>query len=790
MATHAPKENHARTASYKHMWARYVAKSTTRYDQKGTIDLAKKVQEKTGKIPDTKGIKENASIGELWNKTKKLTGEGFVPKEQGKIDVGIVGAGVAGLFTALLFDWLNEHPDLEGKGLKITYEILEAAGEERLGGRLYTHHFTDKVHDYYDVGAMRFPNNSVMRRTFQLFNYIGITREFMDPKEPHLIPYYLKDIEGKCPSYFNDVHKVGNVWTDTADDPYEINIGLPANGKIPPHLLKRDPNKLVSEALAVFIDKIRTQFEEVRGEDDENNGELATELWQRLMKADHMSVRQFLGSGQKKDEVHTQGKTREPVKTQEIKDEVPLGPGYNYNTIEWLETATYGTGWYDQALTECVLEELDFQTDDSEPGNEDTQYWWCVDGGAQEIAKKMAKKAKQPVQYHTRAEAIKANMPKRKDPKTNPNDYIPITLRTATTDPETNKTTEKDREYFAIFNSTTLASLQRMDLQDAGLLWGTKQAIRALGYGASAKVGMKFKTAWWQTGDFGIIKGGVSRTDLPLRVCVYPSYNIKENEKNFNVNNPAVLVCSYTWGQDAQRIGSLCSPDTPKNEEELKKTMLHDLALLHANEKWPYEKLLAHLKDQYVEHHSWDWYRDPNMSGAFAYFGPGQFSNMWQEIIKPNSFGQLYLVGEASSSHHAWIVGALESVVRAVYIMFQGLRRQHPKFEAYDIVLRLLSTAPTDPGEEWDKVNNENPQAPMKKDGALPKGLPFHPLPEEMPTYQYGAEKDTRLTLDPSVEADPKAEEELPWAVAVALLSLIESVLQALIDELDAPGPR
>ncbi|KAJ3536054.1 hypothetical protein NM208_g6884 [Fusarium decemcellulare] len=755
MTTTAPSESHARTASYKHMWARYVAKSTMDYDLKGAVDLAKKVQEKTDKIPDSKVIEGGESIGELWNKTKKLTGEGFVPKERGKIDVGIVGAGVAGLFTALLFDWLNEHPDLKGKGLDITYEILEAAGEDRLGGRLYTHHFTDKEHDYYDVGAMRFPNNSIMRRTFQLFKYIGITQ---DSEGAHLIPYYLKDVKGTCPSYFNDVSKVGNVWTDKADDPYEINIGLPANGKIPP---PKDPNKLVSEALAVFIDEIRTQFQKVVDEDDENRGKKATAL------------------GQKKDEVHTQ----------EIKDDVPLGPGYNYNTIEWLETATYGTGWYDQALTECVLEELDFQTDDSEPGNEDTQYWWCVDGGAQEVAKKMAKMAKQPVQYHTRAEAIKANMLKRKDPKTDPNAYMPITLRTATTDPKTNKTTEKNREYFAIFNSTTLASLQRMDLQDAGLLWGTKQAIRALGYGASAKVGMKFKTAWWQKAPFNITQGGVSRTDLPLRVCVYPSYNIEKNEGNkFDANKPAVLLCSYTWGQDAQRIGSLCSPDTPKNEEELKKVMLHDLALLHANKECPYEELLKILKDQYVEHHSWDWYRDPNMSGAFAYFGPGQFSNMWQEIIKPNSFGQLYLVGEASSSHHAWIVGALESVVRAVYIMFQGLLRQDPDCDAYKIVLRLLSTAPTDPGEKWDKVNNENPQAPMKKNGALPEGLPFHPLPEEMPTYQYRAKKDTNLTLDPSDEAG--GDSELTYGAAVALLSLIESYLQALSAEVDKPAPR
>src|SRR6478609_7412531 len=102
-------------------------------------------------------------------------------------------------------------------------------------------------------------------------------------------------------------------------------------------------------------------------------------------------------------------------------------------------------------------------------------------------------------------------------------------IKTIRTDPKTKKVETKDRKYFAISYSTTLGALQRMELSDAGLSWGTKQTNRALGYGASAKVGMKFRTAWWQTEPFNIDKGGISRTDLPLRVCVYPSYNIKPN---------------------------------------------------------------------------------------------------------------------------------------------------------------------------------------------------------------------------------------------------------------------
>ncbi|RGP71959.1 hypothetical protein FSPOR_3074 [Fusarium sporotrichioides] len=771
MSSDQPFEAHQSTKSYKHMWARGVAQATMDYDLKGAIDLVKE------SVPD---ISAGISIGELSEKTKELTGEGYIPKEKGKIDVGIVGAGVAGLFAALLFDWLNDHPDLQGKGLKINYDILEAAGAQRLGGRLYTHHFSDEEHDYYDVGAMRFPNNTIMRRTFQLFKYIGITQE----SKPGLIPYYLGDKLDVCPSYFNDISKRGNIWDEKyhPNDPYKINRGLPANGKIPKHLLKSNPSSLVGAALGVFMDQVRKAFDEaikerdkegekpqVKNKDDMTKSQA---LWKLLMKADHMSVRQFLGSGQEKEREYRDAHPDE-------KFDFPLGPGYNFNTIEWLETATYGTGWYDQSLTECVLEELDFHTDDMDnnPATKDIQYWWCIDGGAQEIAKRMAAKAKKRVEFNTRVQSIDAQVPLRRERR--PDEYTGMKIKTTRTDPKTNKVENKEREYFAIFNSTTLAALQRMELRDAGLSWGTKQAIRALGYGASSKVGMKFRTAWWQKEPFNIKQGGVSRTDLPLRVCVYPSYNIKDNEGDkWDPEKPAVLLCSYTWGQDAQRIGSLCSRDTPNNEEELKRLMIHDLARLHARKEYPFKKLVKLLEEQYIDHHGYDWYRDQHMSGAFAYFGPGQFSNMWQEIIKPNSFGQLYLVGEAASSHHAWIVGALESVVRAVYVMFQGLQNGNKEFEPYRIVLDLLRQAPTDKDEEWDE--KEDILEPLKRGGAMPKGLPFHPLPEEMPTTQ----KDTAnkpLTDFPDAEAGK--EFEMSYGAALAVLSVIESFFELGMDK-------
>ena len=139
--------------------------------------------------------------------------------------------------------------------------------------------------------------------------------------------------------------------------------------------------------------------------------------------------------------------------------------------------------------------------------------------------------------------------------------------------------------------------------------WATKQAVRALGYGASCKVAIYFKTPWWQLDPYRINKGGVARTDLPLRVCVYPSYNIEDKlNPGWNPEKPAVLLCSYTWGQDAQRIGSLISRKSPIGENQLKSVLLHNLALLHTESEDEYKGLLDRLKNvEYKTHHAYEY---------------------------------------------------------------------------------------------------------------------------------------------------------------------------------------
>ena len=55
------------------------------------------------------------------------------------LPVGIIGAGMAGLYTAMIFESLG-----------IKYQIVDANFEHRVGGRLFTYRFPNGGHyDYF-----------------------------------------------------------------------------------------------------------------------------------------------------------------------------------------------------------------------------------------------------------------------------------------------------------------------------------------------------------------------------------------------------------------------------------------------------------------------------------------------------------------------------------------------------------------------------------------------------------------------------------------------------------------
>lgn len=240
--------------AFKYQWSRYISRELY---YEGVARVERKCFGENA--PEHATLQKRIAV--ISGAVKEKRDIGLTPPRHGHFKVGIVGAGAAGLFTALALDWINDTiRRYKGAGkLKIEYEILEAASKDRFGGRLFTHHFSkDGTHDYYDVGAMRFPDNEVMsryarrikiyhfqqnqltqKRSFRLFDYLDIKKGALGERTnvkdwPVLIPYYLSDEDKVCPSYFNNIQKTGSPWNNKLDiDPFELNEGVAVDKRIP-----------------------------------------------------------------------------------------------------------------------------------------------------------------------------------------------------------------------------------------------------------------------------------------------------------------------------------------------------------------------------------------------------------------------------------------------------------------------------------------------------------------------------------------------------------------------------
>jgi len=127
-------------------------------DPEADVDAPLGIIKKGDPLPRLKPPSEREGI--LSAAAEAADGDGDGPTSTPlQVKVGIVGAGAAGLFTALTLDYLNTAQ----KSVVFTYEILEA-DPVRSGGRLFTYHFSGQGHDYFDVGAMRFPDHPIMTR--------------------------------------------------------------------------------------------------------------------------------------------------------------------------------------------------------------------------------------------------------------------------------------------------------------------------------------------------------------------------------------------------------------------------------------------------------------------------------------------------------------------------------------------------------------------------------------------------------------------------------------------------
>ncbi|KAJ5816719.1 Amine oxidase [Penicillium robsamsonii] len=469
--------------------------------------------------------------------------------------VCIIGAGIAGLYIALVLQ------DLEIPNL--SWDILEA-NRDRIGGRIYTHRFSEAHNDYYDVGAMRFPDIPIMSRVFDLFRRMEVP----------LKEFHMRERNTSTKSY--DISKT--------EDSTSAN--------------------LLSRSFGPYKKVMQKDF--VQG-------------FQLLMQADAMSTREYLRGSHKSD----------------------------FTTIQSAESDTTGTGMFDQAFSESVIDSFDLDQPATGPGDSgQSMKWYSVDGGSSVVIERMCHQI-------NRNSTIELGKQVRR-----------IAINSSAELSVSCAGEEKARDgYATVFSTTPLACLQRIDTGSLQLDPIQEEAIRCLRYEDSTKVGIKFAYPWWIV-ECGLRGGGSASSTLPSRTCVYPSHIDEESW-----DQPAVLLASYTWGQDATRMGALINPSSANSdggedgENDLLDLVLRDLAQQHQQHGITYEK----LQNLYRDHHAFCWGNSRFSSGAFALFGPGQFTNLYPALSLPAADGKFHIVGEAASVHHGWVVGSLNSAYAAVY---------------------------------------------------------------------------------------------------------------------------
>ncbi|KAJ6178535.1 Amine oxidase [Penicillium mononematosum] len=211
--------------------------------------------------------------------------------------------------------------------------------------------------------------------------------------------------------------------------------------------------------------------------------------------------------------------------------------------------------------------------------------------------------------------------------------------------------------YGTVFSTTTLACLQRIVTEPLHLDPVQEKAIRCLRYEDSTKVGIKFAYPWWIV-DCGIRGGGSASSTLPSRTCG----RIAEEDWD----QPAVLLASYSWGQDATRMGALIRSSA---------------ATSHGARDEGNDLLDLVLRDLAQQHRQYGITCNPSTeiimpsAGAIPAFRrePSHFLARDNSPISilllslPAADGKFHIVGKAASVHHGWVVGSLNSAYVAVY---------------------------------------------------------------------------------------------------------------------------
>lgn len=285
------------------------------------------------------------------------------------------------------------------------------------------------------------------------------------------------------------------------------------------------------------------------------------------------------------------------------------------SVVDWMELQDVAVSTYNQAVSEHILR-LDLE--------EDKMEWVCIEGGSERLIDEMAKViGPSSIRQNAKVTAIAPAA----------DGQVQVSVG------------GQNFDFNHVISTVPPSVLRLIDTSACKFSSAKKAAFRALGSDQYTRVALRFKTRFWERDECmggRSCEGGETVTDLNMGTVIYPSYGIGDKREG-------VLLINC-WNQEP-RLGVL----SPEQRAEL---CLRELEIVHG----------PVVREEYLAGSGFShcWSQDPYALGGSVLFAPNQFSLHFEGLISSALDNHLHFAGEATSVHHTWAVGALNSAYRAV----------------------------------------------------------------------------------------------------------------------------
>ncbi|MGA7813062.1 flavin monoamine oxidase family protein, partial [Caballeronia sp.] len=172
-----------------------------------------------------------------------------------------------------------------------------------------------------------------------------------------------------------------------------------------------------------------------------------------------------------------------------------------------------------------------------------------------------------------------------------------------------------------------------------------QDAIDAVPYETSVKVGLQFKRRFWEQDEH--IYGGITYTDLPISTIGYPA-------SDYGGAGKGVLLGAYVWGPNAYELGSL----PPQQRVQI---AVEQGAQIHPQYPREFESGIAV-----------NWSRVPFTNGCFGAWTHESRERHYKNLCQID--GRIVLAGEHASYIPAWQEGAVLSSLDAITRLHAQIR--------------------------------------------------------------------------------------------------------------------